>query len=574
MALQNVEIAGKFSRIADLLEIKGDNNFRIQSYRNVARLLENLPQSISELVDQEFDFTTIKGIGKELDKKIKDLVRTGRIPLLSSLEKELPSGLLELIELPGLGGKRVHLLYQQLGIKNLNDLLAAAQKGLISQLSGFGPKLEKNILEEIKQKLAQGPKRLRLDMADATAQRVLDYLRTFGPIPSLEVAGSFRRQCETIGDLDILAAGQRLQGLTAHFERYDQVTRVLAKGPTKTSVMLQSGVQVDLRVVASESFGAAMVYFTGSKAHNIHLRKMAQEQKLKINEYGVFRGDETIAGKTEKDVYRAVGLDYIPPELREDQGELEAVTRKRLPRLVSLKDIRGDLHMHTRATDGQSSLGDMVDAARKLGYRYVGNTEHSQRLAVAHGLNPKTLSKHLQVIDHLNAKLTDLVVLKGIEVDILEDGSLDLPDASLRDLDFVIASVHYKFNLKADQQTERLIRAMDNPYVTIIGHPTGRLINERRPYEIHMERFIQAAAERGCWLELDAHPERLDLNDQHCRMAKDKGVKIAISTDAHSPAGYGHMRFGIGQARRGWLEKGDIVNTRSLEDLHALLRKP
>lgn len=317
-----------------------------------------------------------------------------------------------------------------------------------------------------------------------------------------------------------------------------------------------------------------MVYFTGSKAHNIHLRKLAQDQKLKINEYGVFRKDKPVAGKTEKDIYRAVGLDYIPPELREDQGEFDAVAHKRLPRLVTLGDIRGDLHMHTQATDGRAGLEEMAAAARQLGYGYVGNTEHSQRLTVARGLGPKGLSKHLLAIDRMNGKLQDMVVLKGIEVDILEDGSLDLPDASLKDLDFVIASIHYKFNLNADQQTERLIRAMDNHYVSIIGHPTGRLINERRPYAVHMEHVIQAAAERGCWLELDAHPERLDLNDQYCRLAKKAGVKVAISTDAHAPAGYGHMRYGVGQARRGWLEPEDIANTRSLEDLRALLRKP
>lgn len=416
----------------------------------------------------------------------------------------------------------------------------------------------------------------------ATAAQYADTLRAFlQAIPGIQqvvVAGSFRRMRDTVGDLDILMTAApdstaMRSAVMARFTAYDEVVEVFSAGETRASVLLKSGIQVDLRVVAQESYGAALHYFTGSKAHNIAIRRIAQQLGLKINEYGVFRGAQRIAGDSEESVYRAVGLPYIPPELREDRGEIEAARSHRLPQLVELSDLRGDLHAHTVASDGHDSLHDMALAARAMGLEYLAITDHSRHLTVAHGLDPIALAKQCDQIDRLNAQLDGIVLLKGIEVDILEDGSLDLPDAVLARLDLVVGAVHSRFGLSRAKQTERILRAMDSPHFTLLAHPGGRLIEQREPYDVDMLRIIRHAKQRGCYLELNAHPERLDLLDTQCQSAKEEGVLVSVNSDSHSTLDFANLKYGIGQARRGWLEKADVLNTRSLSALRKLLKR-
>jgi DNA polymerase (family 10) len=387
------------------------------------------------------------------------------------------------------------------------------------------------------------------------------------------VAGSYRRRKETVGDLDILVTCEKGSPVMKGFVEYDEVDAVISRGTTRSTVSLRSGLQVDLRVVAEASYGAALYYFTGSKAHNIAVRTIAVKKKLKINEYGVFKGKRRVAGRTEKEVFKAVGLRYIEPELRENRGEIEAAQKNRLPHLVSVSDIRGDLHVHTKATDGHHSLQEMAEAAKKLGYAYLAITDHSKHLSVAHGMDEARLRRQLHAIDRLNAKLKGIRVLKGVEVDILEDGTLDIRDSVLKQLDLTVGAIHGGFGLSRSKQTERAIRAMDNPYFNLLAHPTGRLINQRGAYELDMERVMEAALERGCYLELNGHPDRLDLNDVQCRMAKDMGLKLAISTDAHATSNLQYMRFGVDQGRRGWLEPTDVLNTRPWRELKRLLAR-
>lgn len=399
------------------------------------------------------------------------------------------------------------------------------------------------------------------------------YLKKTPGIKTVEVAGSFRRRRETVGDLDILAISADSRKVMRRFVKYDSVVEVLSQGETRSSVRLRSGLQVDLRVVPEVSYGAALYYFTGSKSHNIATRKLAMAKKLKINEYGVYRGEKRVAGRTEEDLFSTLGLAYIPPELREDRGEIEAARKGRLPELVALKDIRGDLHSHTEETDGRDSLEEMAAEAGALGYEYLAVTDHSRRVSVARGMDKRRLLAQIAAIDKLNGKLKGLRLLKSVEVDILEDGSLDMPDEVLKELDLVVAAVHYKQDLPGAKQTRRLLKAMDNPYFSILAHPSGRLINQRLPMDYDFERVLRGAKEHGCFLEVDSQPERLDLDDMHCKLAKEMGVKIAISSDAHSTDGLGLMRFGVDQARRGWLEAGDVLNTLPLEKLLRTLKR-
>jgi DNA polymerase (family X) len=410
-------------------------------------------------------------------------------------------------------------------------------------------------------------------VAEQYAEPLLAYLRTVPGVDEVLAAGSFRRMRDTVGDLDVLVSARDSAAVIQRFTRYQEVKTVLVSGETRSSVVLGCSMQVDLRVVAPQSVGAALVYFTGSKAHNIALRRIAQARGLKINEYGVFRGGERIAGDTEESVYEAIGLAWVPPELREDRGEVEAARTKSLPTLIELRDLRGDLHAHTKATDGHDRLRDMALAAREYGLSYLAITEHSQRLAMARGLDPVRLAKQIDEIDRLNAELSGITLLKGIEVGILEDGSLDLPDTVLARLDIVVGAVHSHFDLSRPKQTERVLRAMDHPYFSILAHPTGRLTGEREPYDIDMLQVVRRARARGCYLELNAHPERLDLLGTYCQMAKTEGVLVAISSDAHSRLEFVNLRYGVGQARRGWLEKADVLNTRSLAELRPLLAK-
>ncbi len=571
MPVHNAEIAAMFDRTAELLEIKGDNPFRTRAYRRAARVIEGLPKSVTGLLQAGEDLAQLPGIGKDLAGKIAAIVGTGKFDLLEQLQHELPGDLGEIATLPGLGPKRVKVLYEKLGVRSLEDLRRALKRGRLRELRGFGAKIEEKLLAA----LAKPPseKRFKLTAAEAEAEVLAAYLRQGSKTGQVVVAGSYRRRRDTVGDLDILATATDASAVGERLTGYENVVNVLARGPSRTTVLLRSGLQVDLRVVPERSYGAALMYFTGSKAHNIALRGIANEHGWKLNEYGLFQGRRRIAGASEEEIYKKLGLAFVPPELREDRGEVALAKKKWLPQLVTLADMRGDLHVHSDWSDGTASIAAMVAAARQRDYGYIAITDHSQRVTVAHGLDPARLSHQLDRIDRLNDTLDGFVVLKGAEVDILADGRLDLPDKILARLDVVIGAVHYKFDLPRAAQTERIVRAMDNRYFSILAHPTGRLIGERDPYEVDMERVIAAAHERGCHLEINAEPERLDLTDVHAQGAKSMGVKVAISTDAHSETQLGYMRCGVDQARRGWLEPVDVINTRPLPELRKLLKR-
>ena len=572
MPLHNADIAVMFDRLADLLEIENANPFRVRAYRNAARTVGGLARSVESMLAEGADLTELPGIGKDLAGKFQEIVTTGHLALLDEVEKRTPRALSEMLSLPGLGPKRVQGLHEQLAIDTLAELRQAAAHGRVSRLRGFSKALEEKILHEIDRR-AQTGRRMRISVAEEIAAPLVAYLKNVPGVREVEVAGSFRRRRETVGDLDILVTCRPHIGVMDRFVAYEDVTEVVAKGETRSTVLLRSGLQVDLRVVPEVSYGAALVYFTGSKAHNIAIRTMAVRKGLKINEYGVFDGDRRVAGRTEAEVYAKIGLPVVPPELREDRGEIDAALARRLPDLVTLTDIRGDLHTHTKASDGRASIREMAEAAREAGYGYIAVTDHTQHATIAHGLDAKRLRRQIAEIDRLGSQIRGVAVLKSAEVDILADGKLDLADEVLDDLDFTVCAVHSHFNLPRTKQTERILRAMDNARFTILAHPTGRLLGARKPYEIDMERIVEGARERGCILEINAQPERLDLNDVHCRMARDAGVKVAISTDAHSPEQLGYMRFGIDQARRGWLTARDVVNTRPLRELRGLLRR-
>ncbi|HMP76210.1 MAG TPA: DNA polymerase/3'-5' exonuclease PolX [Kiritimatiellia bacterium] len=570
MPVHNADIAAAFEEIADLLEIKGDNPFRVRAYRNASRTVGDMGEELRDRVERGDDLTQIAGIGKDLAQKIGQMVITGRIAQLEELRGEMPPGLLDMLRLPGLGPKRVKILHDDLKIKGLAQLAAAAREGKIREIKGFGEKIETGILKGIETRQTEG-KRFRRASVAPYAESLLKHLRAVPGVKQLELAGSYRRARETIGDLDILAEAADSAAVMQAFITYDEVQQVLANGETKSSILLRSGLQVDLRVVPAESFGAALQYFTGSKEHNIVVRKIAQAKGLKVNEYGVMRGEEAVAGRTEKDVYAALGLAVPPPELRENRGEVERAAEGTLPRLIETDDIRGDLHNHSTWSDGANTIAEMAEAAQARGYEYFAMCDHSKRLTVANGLDEKRLAKQIREIDKLNEGFKGFRLLKGIECDILEDGSLDLDDAILAELDLVVVSVHSKFNLSREQQTARVLKALDHRYATILAHPTGRLILEREPYDIDIPRVIAHAKQRGCFLELNANPMRLDMNDVYCQMAKEAGVLVAINVDGHQVADLANTTYGIGQARRGWLEKADVLNTRKLPELLNLL---
>lgn len=569
--VHNAEVATAFEEMADLLEIEGANPFRVRAYRFAARTLRDLPAEVGEMVAKGEDLTSLPGIGDDLAGKIKEILATGTAAALEAQRKRVPATLTELLRIPGLGPKRVKTLAHELKIRSLSELQTAAQAGRVRTLAGFGEKTEQHILDALATRLAEAP-RVQRAVAIPSAEALVAYLEQSSGVSRVIAAGSYRRGLETIGDLDILVTAPAGHTVMDRFVAYQEVRDVLAHGATKSSVRLQSGLQVDLRVVPQESYGAALLYFTGSKAHNVVLRQLAQQRGLKLNEYGVFRGDKPVAGETEESVYASLGLPWIPPELREGRGEIDAAKAGRLPHLVDLQDLKGDLHAHTRATDGRNSLPEMAEAARLRGLRYFAITDHSRRLTMAKGLDSTRLLQQMEDIDQLNATLSGITILKGIEVDILEDGSLDLPDEVLGRLDLVVGAVHSRFNLSNRRQTERIMKAMDHPHFSILAHPSGRLIGRREPYDVDMLGIIRKARERRCFLEINAHPERLDLTDIHCRMAKDEGVLLAVNTDAHSMLDLENARFGVGQARRGWLEKSDVLNTRSYAELRKLLK--
>ncbi|MBN1931746.1 MAG: DNA polymerase/3'-5' exonuclease PolX [Desulfobacterales bacterium] len=572
MPVHNEEIAAIFEEIADLLEIKGDNPFRVRAYRNAVLTLRGLGPDVQTFLDQDQEPTKLPGIGKDLERKIREILATGTCQALEKLHKELPLSLTQLLKIPGLGPKRVRALYQQLHIETPQQLHQAAADGRLQTLPGFGVKTQQHILETIKSQL-DASKRFKLDIVTAYAEPLVAYLKKTPGVQDVVIAGSYRRLLETVGDLDILVTASSESSVMQRFITYEQVQDVAAQGDTRATIRLRCGLQVDLRLISPQSFGAALQYFTGSKAHNIAVRRLARRQGLKINEYGVFKGKRQIAGQTESDVYQALGLSYIEPELREDRGEIEEARAGRLPRLITLADLKGDLHLHTRYSDGYNTIEEMVDAARERHFEYIAVTEHSHRLKITHGLDSRHLRQQCEAIDQLNATLKDITILKGLEVDILEDGRLDLPDDVLSELDLVIGAVHSHFNLSGEKQTQRILRAMDHPYFTILAHPTGRIINKREAYDLDMDRIIGHAFERGCFLELNSHPKRLDLNDIYCQSAKAEGVLVSINSDAHRVVDFNNLRFGVGQARRGRLEKKDVLNTRTLPELRRLLNQ-
>jgi len=564
-SIRNDEIAAVFEEIADLLDIEEANPFRIRAYRNAARVVRGLQRPIGEMLAAGEDLTELPGIGSDLAAKISDIAETGTTPMLDRLRSEL-------LQLPGLGPKRVKILHQELGIADMSRLRQAAEEGRLQSLPGFGEKTVARLVRAIAERQQKKPRVSRASIA-LLAEDLLKHLRRAPGLKEAEIAGSYRRAAETVGDLDFLATARVSRPVIDHFVGYEAVTEVVARGPTRATVVLRGGLHADLRVVSERSFGSALHYFTGSKAHNIAVRLLGQRKGLKLNEYGVFRGNRRIAGETEDSVFRAVGLSFIPPELRENRGEIEAAAKRQLPQLIELGDLRGDLHAHTNATDGRSSLREMVEAAEARGFEYLAITDHSRHLTVARGLDPRRLRKQLDEIDRVGSRLSALKVLKGIEVDILADGRLDLPDACLAELDIVVGAVHSHFDLPPARQLDRIRRAMDNRYFTLLAHPSGRLLGQRAPAEIDMVSLIRAARERGCYMELNAQPDRLDLFDIYCQAAKAEGVLVSINSDAHATNEFDFLRFGVGQARRGWLSKADVLNTRPLADLLRLLAR-
>lgn len=558
--MTNAQIASIFGEIADLLELKGENPFRVRAYRRAAMNVEGTPKDLSSLGEDEL--TAIPGIGKDLAGKIRQFSETGRIDLHEELKKEIPAGLLAILRVPGVGPKTAKVLYDKRNVKSLEELEALARGKKLAGIPGIQQKTEENILKGI-ELLKKGRERFSLGKVLPLARNIVELLRESVPRGRFEVAGSIRRWKETVKDIDVLGAGKNPEEIASAFVRLPAVKEVLERGTTKCTILTQEGIQVDLRVVDEGSFGAALQYFTGSKAHNIKLREMASRRGWKINEYGLFResDEKRIAGRDEEGVYSALGLPWIAPELREDTGEIEAAMEGKLPELLALADIRGDLHAHTKWSDGSHDLDGLVAAARERGYRYIAVTDHSKGLGVAHGLDGKRVAEQMAQIDAANRKLPDFRILKGIEVDIRGDGSLDLPDEVLAGLDIVVASIHSGFKQGREQITSRLLSAVRNPFVSVIAHPTGRLIGEREPYDADMEAIFREAARRGVAMEINAYPLRLDLSDQHARMAKRYGIPLVVSTDTHIAANLDFMEYGVGIARRGWIEKGDVLNT-------------
>jgi DNA polymerase (family X) len=563
--MDNYEIARTLEEVADMLEITGANFFRVRAYRNAARVIQDHPAPVAPLSPEEL--AEIPGIGADLAGKIATLVKTGEMDVHRELKRKVPAGLLDLRHITGLGPKRIKLLFERLKIKGRDDLKRAADAGALADVPGFGPKME----ERIRAALAGPERAAAARMLYADAERIVNALREHmkgsRDVLRIEPAGSFRRRRETVGDLDLIALARNAKPVVERLLKFPQVSETLGAGDTKATVVLKDGLQVDMRVVEPKSFGAAMVYFTGSKAHGVHLRTIAQRRELLLNEYGLWRGDKLVAGEDEEGVYRALKLDWIPPELREDRGEIEAAAEHRLPALVERKQLRGDLHTHSTWTDGRASIEEMAKSARAAGLEYIAVTDHSQRLAMARGLDAARLREQWREIDRVGGRLKDIRLLKGIEVDILEDGGLDLPEDALKELDWVVASVHYKLDQEPKQMTRRLVKAIKNPYVDAIGHPSNRLLDRRPASRYDFDEVLRVAREEGCALEVNSQPDRLDLIDTACLAAKRAGVRVVISSDSHGPRGFELLSYGVNQARRGWIERDDVLNTRTAAKL-------
>jgi DNA polymerase (family 10) len=577
--MTNQEIAAVFEQIADLLEYQSANPFRVRAYRNGAKKISELSEPLAAIADDESrSLTDLEGIGKDLAEKIETLLATGTLPMLEELQAQIPAGVLALSRIPGVGPKKAAALHKELGISSLTELRAACEQQRVRGLKGFGAKTEETILKGLAIAEEAGV-RMRWADAEEVVDALLEHMRGEAAIKQMEIAGSFRRGRDTIGDLDLLVDATDVPAVMDRFGAFTHVQETLARGETKMAVRLASGLQVDLRVVPAESFGAALQYFTGSKDHNVVVRSRAKQRGLKVSDWGVFRIEDAdgepketyIAGRTEGEVYAAVGLPWFPPEMREAREEFNWAAAGELPTLVTLGDIRGDLHMHTTASDGQDSIEEMVAVARARGLSYIAITDHSKRVSMAHGLDGDRLRRQWLEVDQVNRQTADLEVLKGIECDILEKGGMDLPDDVLAEADWVIASVHYGQNQSRQQITERILEALENPHVDMLAHPTGRLINRREPYDVDLDQVMAAAVKYGKLLELNANPARLDLNDVYCAAAKRLGIPIVINTDAHHTSGMDVMRFGVLQARRGGLTACDVANTRSFSEFKKLL---
>ena len=569
--MKNQEVARIFNAIADILEIKGENPFRIRAYRRAAQNIEGIPKDVAEVSKEEL--IKIPGIGQDLAGKIEEYVKTGHMPFYEELQKEVPPGLVELLNVPSLGPKTAKLLYEKLKIKSIDELEDMAKQHRLMGLPGIQAKTEENILKGIEM-IKRGKERQPIGRVLPLAQDILKKLKEKAPVKKLSLCGSLRRWKDTIKDIDILATSSDPRKVMNAFVNLPHVKEVLMQGPTKSSIITHEGLQVDVRVVEEESFGAALAYFTGSKAHNIRVREMAVKAGLKINEYGIFKEktDKRIGGKDEADIYKALGLPFIQPEMREDMGEIEAAMAGRLPELIEVGDIKGDLHVHSNWSDGSHSFEELVEAAKERGYEYLAITDHSKGLGIAGGLSSEEVLDEKKKIYALNKKLKGFSLLAGVEVDIRSDGKMDYPDEVLKELDIVIASIHSGFRQSKEQLTDRLVSAAKNPYVSVIAHPTGRLIGERDGYEIDMEEFLKIAKKTGTAIEINAYPLRLDLNDIYTKRAKEMGIPLVISTDAHIISQFDYMVYGVSIAKRGWLEKADVLNTLPYEKLLSWLR--
>jgi DNA polymerase (family 10) len=565
MRMKNKELADLFERMADILEFKGENPFKISAYRKASRILGDLTQDIEEITEKG-ELKSVPGIGEGMAEKIAEYLKTGKIFKFEEVRRGVSDELIAIMDIPGMGPKTLSMIHKEKGVGNLSQLEQALEDGSLLGLFGMGEKKIENIRRGI-QLFKQSKGRMNLGMAFPVAKRIVEALRQKTGSKKIEWAGSLRRMRENIGDIDILATGPDKEKIVHSFTHLPEVKEVLASGETKASIIVEGGIQIDLRVVEKDSYGAALQYFTGSKAHNIHLRGIAKTRGIKINEYGVFKGEKKMGGREEKEVYKALGMDWIEPELREDRGEIEASQKGRLPKLIEESEIKGDFHIHSKWSDGTSSIEEIARTAEKRGYQYVAICDHSKSLKIAHGLDESRLMKQIDEIDRINEKLKGFQILKGTEVDILSDGKLDLSERMLQKLDFVIGAIHSGFKQDKGKMTKRIIRALENPYLHIIAHPSGRLLGARDPYEVEMDEVMEAAKTHGKALEINAYFERLDLDDIHCRKAKEMGIRVTIGTDAHHLDQMWMISLGVAVARRGWLETTDVLNTLSLKEI-------
>jgi DNA polymerase (family 10) len=563
--VKNKELADLFERMADVLEFKNENPFKISAYRRASRVLGDLTQDIQEITESG-ELKKVPGIGEGMAQKIEEYLKTGKISKYEEVKKGISDELIAMMEIPGMGPKTLAMIHKERGINNLSGLEKAIENGSLIGLPGMGEKKAENIKRGI-ELLKASKGRMNLGVAFPLAKRIVETLREKTGSKKIEWAGSLRRMRENIGDIDILATGPNREKIVHAFTHLPEVKEVLASGETKASVIVEGGVQIDIRVVEEDSYGAALQYFTGSKGHNIHLRGIAKAKGIKINEYGVFKGEKKIGGKEEKDIYKILGMDWIEPELREDRGEIEAAQKGKLPELIQEPEIKGDLHIHSKWSDGTSSIEEIAKAAQKKGYQYVALCDHSKSLRIAHGLDETRVIKQIEEIDRINEKLKGFQILKGTEVDILTDGRIDHPDTVLRRLDYVVAAVHSGFKQEKEKMTKRIVRALENPLVHCLAHPTGRLLGARAPYEVDIDEVMEAAKKYGKVLEINATLERLDLDDVHCKKAKEMGIRMAIGTDSHHPDQLWMISLGVGVARRGWLETPNLLNTFSLKEI-------